>query len=144
MISPTAVRMVFRKKPTLCAYIHTLGPQSHCLHFNSVREVYALKPVARRENYPLEICLTGDGVTDFSPRQTINLSNGRRRHRFFTETKNPVQTVSAKHCREQTAKSRAESFRISDYNVYNMCMTSPIPNLVLSCMLMYSHSKGEH
>ena len=52
--------------------------------------------------------------------------------------------MSAKHCREQTAKSRAESFRISDYNVYNMCMTSPIPNLVLSCMLMYSHSKGEH
>ena len=77
MISPTAVRMVFRKKPTLCAYIHTLGPQSHRVHFNSVREVYVLKPVARRENYPLEICLTGDDV-----------SNGRRRHRFFTETNN--------------------------------------------------------
>ena len=77
-----------KNKKTLCAYIHTLGPQSHRLHFNSVREIYALKSVARRENYPLEICLTGDDVTDFSPRQTINLSNWRRRHRFFTETNN--------------------------------------------------------
>ena len=72
---------------TLCARI-SLGPQSHRLHFNSVREIYALKSVARRENYPLEICLTGDDLTDFSPRQTINLSNWRRRHRFFTETNN--------------------------------------------------------
>ena len=40
---------------TLCAYIHTLGPQSHRLHFNSVRKINALKPVARREDYPLEI-----------------------------------------------------------------------------------------
>ena len=60
MISPKAVKQSFQKnktkiQSTLCAYIHTLGPQSHRLHFNSVRKVNALKPVARREDYPLEI-----------------------------------------------------------------------------------------
>ena len=70
--------------------IYALGHQIiHPLDFNSVREIYCLKSVKIN---PLEICLTGDDD-----------------HRFFTETNNPVETMTTLTNKQQT-RSRAVSF----------------------------------
>ena len=40
------------RKKTQSVCIHALGPQIHPLDFNSVRKIYSLKSIVKRENTP--------------------------------------------------------------------------------------------
>ena len=60
---------------------------------------------------------------------------------FFTETNNPVQIISAKHC--QTNSEVTHSVILNQWLQFSMCTISLIPNLVFSCMLKCSHKRGE-
>ena len=52
---------------------------------------------------------------------------------FFTQTNNPLMTMSAKHCQTNSeVMCSVIPFWISDLSVY-MCTNSLIPDLVLSC-----------